>query len=89
MQLPYAALHQLLYPVLDRVDTLPELQGAALTSAFGLAPQPVPDRFLVAVSALNLMSDLAADPGLVCLVVNAAHHRVPPTQGVHQARPGI
>jgi hypothetical protein len=55
VQLPYAALHQLLYPVLDRVDTLPEL----------------PDRFLVAVSALTLMSDLAADTGLVCLVDNA------------------
>ena len=71
VQLPYAALHQLLYPVLDRVDTLPELQGVALRSAFGLAPQPVPDRFLVAVSALTLMSDLAADTGLVCLVDNA------------------
>ena len=55
VQLPYAALHQLLYPVLDRVDTLPELQGVALRSAFGLAPQPVPDRFLVAVSALTVI----------------------------------
>ncbi len=73
VQLPYAALHQLLYPVLDRVDALPELQSEALRGAFGLgsAPVPAPDRFLVAVAALTLMSDLAADTGLVCLVDNA------------------
>jgi AAA ATPase domain len=68
VQLPYAALHQLLYPVLDRVDSLPALQSVALRSAFGLAPVQAPDRFLVAVAALTLMSDLAADMGLVCLV---------------------
>ncbi len=71
VQLPYAALHQLLYPVLDRVDDVPALQSAALRSAFGLAPAPVPDRFLVAVAALTLISDIAADTGLVCLVDNA------------------
>ena len=32
---------------------------------------PAPDRFLVAVAALTLMSDLAGDTGLVCLVDNA------------------
>jgi AAA ATPase domain len=37
VQLPYAALHQLLYPALDRVDALPALQNLALRSAFGLA----------------------------------------------------
>jgi DNA-binding CsgD family transcriptional regulator len=71
VQLPYAALHQLLYPALDRVDTLPALQSAALKGAFGLASAPVPDRFLVAVAALTLISDLAADSGFVCLVDNA------------------
>jgi DNA-binding CsgD family transcriptional regulator len=71
VQLPYAALHQLLYPALDRVDDLPALQSLALRSAFGLASAPVPDRFLVAVAALTLISDLAADTGLVCLVDNA------------------
>jgi AAA ATPase domain len=71
VQLPYAALHQLLYPALDRVDALPALQSVALRSAFGLASAPVPDRFLVAVAALTLISDLAADAGLVCLVDNA------------------
>jgi hypothetical protein len=43
----------------------------ALRSVFGLASAPVPDRFLVAVAALTLISDLAADAGLVCLVDNA------------------
>jgi hypothetical protein len=63
VQLPYAALHQLLYPALDRVDALPTLQSVALRSAFGLASAPVADRFLVAVAALTLISDLAADTG--------------------------
>jgi AAA ATPase domain len=49
VQLPYAALHQLLYPALEGVDALPALQSVALRSAFGLASAPVPDRFLVAV----------------------------------------
>ena len=71
VQLPYAALHQLLYPALDRVDALPTLQSVALKSAFGLGSAPTPDRFLVAVAALTLMSELAAETGLVCLVDNA------------------
>jgi hypothetical protein len=71
VQLPYAGLHQLLYPALDRLDDLPALQSVALKSAFGLASAPVPDRFLVAVATLTLISDLAADTGLVCLVDNA------------------
>jgi len=71
VQLPYAALHQLLYPALDRVDALPALQSVALKSAFGLGSAPTPDRFLVAVAALTLMSELAAETGLVCLVDNA------------------
>jgi hypothetical protein len=36
VHLPYAALHQLLYPALGRVDALPALQSVALRSAFGL-----------------------------------------------------
>src|SRR5207344_2793016 len=36
--LPFAALHELLYPVLDRLPGLPAPQAAALGGAFGLAP---------------------------------------------------
>src|SRR4051795_5949884 len=49
MELPYAGLHQLCAPVLDRLDELPEPQQAALGVALGLAPGDPPDRFLVAL----------------------------------------
>src|SRR5918992_4314282 len=35
-RVPFAGLHQLLRPVLDGVDALPERQRAALRAAFGL-----------------------------------------------------
>src|SRR2546425_8057423 len=47
MELPYAALHQLLGPMLDRLDRLPGPQREALGVAFGLRAGSAPDRFLV------------------------------------------
>src|SRR5918912_3113017 len=37
MELPFAALHQLCSPMLERLDALPEPQRVALRVAFGLA----------------------------------------------------
>src|SRR3954471_17550784 len=53
MELPYAGLHQLCAPVLDRLDELPRPQQAALGVALGLAPGDPPDRFLVALATLG------------------------------------
>src|SRR5215475_5211128 len=47
MELPYAGLHQLCAPMLDRLGALPEPQQAALGVALGLASGAAPDRFLV------------------------------------------
>ena len=47
MELPFAALHQLCIPVLDRLDGLPEPQRDALCKVFGLRGGDPPDRFLV------------------------------------------
>lgn len=66
--LAFSALHQLLYPVLDRVPRLPEPQSGALGAALGLAAGGTFDRFLVAVATLTLLSDLAAERPVVCLV---------------------
>jgi hypothetical protein len=44
MELPYAGLHQLCTPMLDRLDGLPEPQQVALRMALGLAPGDPPDR---------------------------------------------
>src|SRR3954468_6657659 len=50
MELPFAGLHQLCAPMLDRLDALPEPQRAALSVALGLSSVPAPERFLVALA---------------------------------------
>jgi DNA-binding CsgD family transcriptional regulator/tetratricopeptide (TPR) repeat protein len=70
-QLAFAALHQLLRPVLDRADRLPPNQAAALGGAFGLADARVDDRFLISIAVLSLLADVAEDGGLLCLVDDA------------------
>ena len=69
--LPFAALHQLLYPVLDQLPALPGPQSAALSAAFGLTPGRSDDPFLVAVAVLTLVSEVSAGEGLLCLVDDA------------------
>jgi DNA-binding CsgD family transcriptional regulator len=71
MELPFAALHQLCSPMLGRLDALPEPQRAALCVALGLSFGTAPDRFLVALAALSLLSEVAAERPLLCLVDDA------------------
>jgi hypothetical protein len=67
--LRFAALHRLLSAVLDRADGLPSRHRAALFSAFGLADeQTAPDRFFVALAALELIADVGAKTPVVLLV---------------------
>jgi DNA-binding CsgD family transcriptional regulator len=68
MELPYAGLHQLCTPMLDRLDVLPEPQQVALGVALGLALGDPPDRFLVALATLGLMSATAEERPLLCVV---------------------
>jgi tetratricopeptide (TPR) repeat protein len=70
-ELPFAGLHQLLWPVLDRADQLPPVQGAALRGAFGLSAERVEDRFLVSVAVLGVLTAAAEDEPLLCLVDDA------------------
>lgn len=69
--LPYATLHQLLRPVLPRMERLPVPQARALGTALGLDDDAAPDRFLVSVATLTLLSDLAAERPVLCLVDDA------------------
>jgi hypothetical protein len=62
MELAFAALHQLCAPVLDRLGRLPGPQQAALRVAFGLSGGEAPDRFLVGLAALSLLSEVAEEP---------------------------
>jgi DNA-binding CsgD family transcriptional regulator len=67
MELAFAGLHQLLAPLLD-LDRLPGPQRDALRTAFGLSAGPVPDRFLVGLAVLGVLSEAAAERPLVCVV---------------------
>ena len=68
MELAFAGLHQLLSPVLDLLDQLPVPQREALRTAFGLSAGPAPDRFLVGLAVLGLLSNAAAERPLICVV---------------------
>ena len=68
MELPFAGLHQLCVPMLDRLERLPDPQRDALRVAFGLAEGTAPDRFLVGLAVLSLLADVAAEQPLACLV---------------------
>lgn len=68
MELPFAGLHQLWAPLLDRLDDLSAPQAEALRTAFGVSAGPPPDRFLVGLAGLSLLSMSAQDQPLICLV---------------------
>jgi hypothetical protein len=68
MELAFAGLHQLCAPLLDHAEALPVPQREALRTAFGLSAGPVPDRFLVVLAVVGLLSETAAERPLVCVV---------------------
>jgi quinol monooxygenase YgiN len=67
-ELDFAGLHQLLAPMLDRLERIPAPQRDALLRAFGIRPGSAPDRFFVALAVLSLLSHAAEDLPLICLV---------------------
>jgi DNA-binding CsgD family transcriptional regulator len=71
-RLPFAGLHQLLWPVIDRLDMLAPPQRHALLAAFGMTERDTPDVFLIALGTLNVLSEVAtAAP--VMIVVEDVH----------------
>jgi DNA-binding CsgD family transcriptional regulator len=80
-RLAFAGLHQLLRPVLAGAEALPAPQRASLLAAFGMAEGAAPDLFLIALGALELLSDQAAETPLL-LVVEDAHWLDEPTRDV-------
>ena len=68
MELAFAGLHQLCMPMLNRLERLPAPQHAALSTALGMTEGSAPDRFLVGLAVLNLLSDVAEERPLLCLV---------------------
>jgi AAA ATPase domain len=71
MELAYASLHQLCGPLRDRFEQLPAPQREALLVVFGLSSGPAPDRFLVGLGVLSLLSEVAEERPLLCVVDDA------------------
>jgi len=68
IRMEYGGLHQLLLPFLPLLDKLPPPQQRALQVAFGQEAGPPPERFLVGLAALTLLSLAAQDQPLLCVV---------------------
>lgn len=78
-ELPFAGLHQLLMPLLDGAALLPAPHRTALLAAFGMAEtQEAPDRFMIGLAVLELLSD-AAERAPVLVVADDAQWLDPST----------
>ncbi|HXB15227.1 MAG TPA: AAA family ATPase [Solirubrobacteraceae bacterium] len=71
MELPFASLHQLCAPMLDRVKALPDPQRDALEVVFGSRRGVAPDPFMVGLAVLSLLSETAEARPLLCVVDDA------------------
>ena len=71
MDLGFAAAHQLLVPFLGGREQLPGPQRDALGAAFGFVAGQAPDRFLVGLGALTLITGAAVQRPVLCLIDDA------------------
>ncbi len=71
MELAFAGVQALCANMLGRLEHLPSPQRDALSTAFGLSAGPPPDRFLVGLAVLTLLSAIAEQQPLVCIVDDA------------------
>jgi len=68
MELAFSGLQQLCAPMLSGLAGLPDQQRDALATAFGLSGGDAPDRFLVGLAGLGLLSEAAEQRPLLCVV---------------------
>jgi DNA-binding CsgD family transcriptional regulator len=71
MELPFATLHQLCGPLLDRLEDIPAPQRLALETVFAVRDGAPPDRFLVSLAVLSLLSEVSEELPLLCVVDDA------------------
>jgi DNA-binding CsgD family transcriptional regulator len=70
-ELAFAGLHQLCTPLLDRLDRIPGPQSEALATAFGLRVGAPPERFLLGLAVLSLLTEAAAERPVLCVIDDA------------------
>jgi DNA-binding CsgD family transcriptional regulator/tetratricopeptide (TPR) repeat protein len=66
-RMPFAGLHQLLWPLHDQIDALPAPQREAVLAAFGMVDTETPDLFLISLATLNLLSTCAHSSPVVLI----------------------
>jgi DNA-binding CsgD family transcriptional regulator len=71
ISMEFGGLHQLLIPCLAQLDELPPPQRGALRVAFGQEAGPPPERFLVGLATLTLLSRAAEAQPLLCIIDDA------------------
>jgi DNA-binding CsgD family transcriptional regulator len=68
MELPYAGLQQVCGRLTKFFDQLPDLQKKALSVALGIVEGDLPDRLMVGLALLTLLSVAGADRPTLCVV---------------------
>jgi DNA-binding CsgD family transcriptional regulator/tetratricopeptide (TPR) repeat protein len=71
MELAHAGLHQLCAPFADQIESLPGPQRDALGTAFGRRDGDAPNRFIVGLAVLGLLSEVAVEQPLLWMVDDA------------------
>ena len=71
MELAFASLHQLCIPMLSNLAGLPGPQRDALGTVFGVSTGEAPGRLLVGLAVLGLLSEVAEELPLLCLIDDA------------------
>jgi len=71
MELAYSGLHQLCGTSMDRLAKLPVPQRLALEIVFGLREGAAPDRFLVALAVLSMLSEASEERPVLCVIDDA------------------
>src|SRR3954447_9115603 len=71
LELAFGGLHQVCAPILERLDGIPAPQRDALRVTFGLSEGRAPDRFMVGLATLSLLSEAAERRPVLCVVDDA------------------
>lgn len=71
MELAYAGLQMLCGSMMRSIDRLPDPQREALQAAFGLRIASAPNPFLVGLAVLGLLTEIADEKPLLCVIDDA------------------